>query len=66
MDAGLSLLVSSWPNRLNTSVDEGKNTETILDKNLETFRRSIEFRRLLNESGRNLEQIHGSAKSLNC
>lgn len=47
------------PYRLNMSVDEGKNTETILDKNLETFRRIIEFKRLLNESGRNLAADSG-------
>ena len=42
------------PDRLNTSVDEGKNTETSLDKNLETFRKFHDFRRLSAESGRNL------------
>jgi hypothetical protein len=39
------------PYRLNTSLDEGKNTE---DKNLETFRIFQDFRRLLDESRRNL------------
>jgi hypothetical protein len=42
------------PYRLNTSADEGKNTETSLDKNLENFRKFHDFRRLLDESGRNL------------
>ena len=51
------------PYRLNTSVDEGKNTETILDKNFETFRRSIEFRRLFNESGRNLAADSGVSET---
>ena len=51
------------PYRLNTSVDEGKNTETILDKNWETFRRNIEFRRLLNESGRNLAADSGVSET---
>jgi hypothetical protein len=36
--------------RLNTSVDEGKNAESMLDKNLETFRKFLE---LSNESARN-------------
>src|ERR671918_251229 len=51
------------PYRLNTSVVEGKNTEAILDKILETFRRNIEFRRLLNESGRNLAADSGVSET---